>query len=74
MEMRRERYVAMAMMGNTAIVARPSRQSRKRRMIEAPTSDRTFCIVVVMPSVTSCCRASTSFVSREMSWPARVRS
>ena len=43
-------------------------------MIVAPASERTFCRVVVMPSVTSCCSASTSFVSREISTPARLRS
>jgi hypothetical protein len=62
------------MIGNTDIVARPSRQSRRSRITEAPTSESTFWSVVVMPSVTSCCSASTSFVRREISTPARVRS
>ena len=41
-------------------------------MTVAPPRARMFCSVVVMPSVTSCCSASTSLVSREIRTPAPV--
>ena len=50
------------------------RQSRNSRITVEPTSDRVLETVDVSPSVTSCCRASTSFVRREISTPARLRS
>ena len=66
--------VATAISGNTMIVARARRQSRKNRITVEPTSARVLDTVDVSPSVTSCCSASTSFVRREISTPARLRS
>ena len=66
--------VAIAISGKTTIVASASRQSRKNRITVEPTSASVLDTVDVSPSVTSCCSASTSLVSREISTPARLRS
>ena len=54
--------------------ASASRQSRKKRTTAVPTSVSVFCTSEVTPSVTSWSSASTSFVSRLMITPARLRS
>ena len=55
-------------------VASASRQSRKKRMIAVPNRKSVLWTSVVTPSVTSWSSASTSFVSRLMITPARLRS
>ena len=60
--------------GITMSVASASRQSRKKRITAVPTSVSVFWTSDVTPSVTSWSSASTSFVSRLMSTPARLRS
>ena len=62
------------MSGKTASVASASRQSRKKRITAEPTSISVFWTRVATPSVTSWSSASTSFVSRLMMTPARLRS
>ena len=66
--------VAIAISGITARVASARRQSRKKRMIAVPMSVSVLWTSVVTPSVTSWSSASTSFVSRLMITPARLRS
>ena len=66
--------VAMLISGMTAQVASASRQSSTKRMIAVPASISVLCTSVVTPSVTSWSIASTSFVSRLMITPARLRS
>ena len=56
------------------MTASASRQSRKKRMIAVPMSVSEFWTRLVKPSVTSWSSASTSFVSRLMITPARLRS
>ena len=73
-ERRRKIAVATLMSGKTASVASASRQSRKKRMIAEPKSMSVFWKRLVTPSVTSWSSASTSFVRREMTVPARFRS
>ena len=65
--------VAIAISGITSRVASARRQSRKR-MIAVPMSVSVLWTSVVTPSVTSWSSASTSFVSRLMITPARLRS
>ena len=64
----------MNMSGITVSVASASRQSRKKRMIDVPKRKSVLWMSVVTPSVTSWSSASTSFVSRLMITPARLRS
>jgi hypothetical protein len=66
--------VAIAIAGKTVSVARASRQSSTSSTTAEPISVRVFCSSVVGPSVTMLFIASTSFVSREMTTPAGVRS
>ena len=60
--------------GSTTSVASARRQSRKNRITIDPSSVSVFWIRLVKPSVTSWSSASTSFVSRLMITPARLRS
>ena len=66
--------VATLMNGITTSVASASRQSRMKSRIAVPTSVSVFWTRLVTPSVTSWSIASTSFVSRLMITPARLRS
>ncbi len=66
--------VPIAMTGKTDRVARASRQSSTSRTTAEPISVSVFCMSVVGPSVTMLFMASMSFVSREMTTPAGVRS
>ena len=70
----RKTMVATLMSGMTAHVASASRQSRTNSSTAVPTSVSVLCTSVVTPSVTSWSIASTSFVSRLMITPARLRS
>ena len=70
----RKSAVATVIAGITTSVASASRQSRKKRMIVVPSSVSVFWTSDVTPSVTSWSSASTSFVSRLMITPARLRS
>ena len=70
----RKNAVASAIAGMTVSVASASRQSRKNRITAVPTSVSVFWTSEVTPSVTSWSSASTSFVIRLMSTPARLRS
>jgi hypothetical protein len=66
--------VPTAIAGNTVSVARASRQSSTSSTIAEPISVSVFCRSVVGPSVTMLFMASMSFVRREMTTPAGVRS
>ena len=70
----RKSAVATPISGITAHVASASRQSRMKSRIAVPMSVSVLCTSVVTPSVTSWSIASTSFVSRLMITPARLRS
>jgi hypothetical protein len=56
------------------MVASASRQSSRNRITVDPRRRSVFLNRVVTPSVTSWSSASTSFVSRLMMTPARLRS
>ena len=60
--------------GTTVSVASASFQESTNRITAAPPSVSVFWISEVTPSVTSWSSASTSFVSRLISTPARLRS
>ncbi len=62
------------MSGITVSVASASRQSSQNRITAVPTSVSVLWTSDVTPSVTSWSSASTSFVSRLMITPARLRS
>ena len=70
----RNRIVPTLITGITANVASASRQSSTNSRIAVPNSVSVLCTSVVTPSVTSWSSASTSFVSRLMITPARLRS
>jgi hypothetical protein len=73
-ERRRKIAVARLMSGKTASVASARRQSRKKRITADPKRVSVFWSRLWTPSVTSRSSASTSFVSREITAPARFRS
>jgi hypothetical protein len=73
-ERRRNTAVAKLISGKTARVASASRQSSRNSTTADPKSVSEFWTRLVAPSVTSWSSASTSFVSREMTAPARLRS
>ena len=66
--------VATAISGSTEQVASASCQSRMNRITAVPISVSVLWTSVATPSVTSWSIASTSFVSRLMITPARLRS
>ena len=73
-ERERKSALATTMNGITISVASASRRSSTIRRNAVPLSSSVLCASVVTPSVTSWSIASTSFVIRLISTPARFRS